>query len=372
LLDRIYGTIALARRRWVERHPAGRQRLAHPVVSVGNLSVGGTGKTPVVAAIARWLIERGERPSILSRGYKRQQQIDGVVVVSDGTRVLTGVDEAGDEPLMLARQVPAAAVCVCTDRYLAGVLAERRLGCTVHVLDDGFQHVMLARDLDVLVTSPGEIPHGRVFPVGRLREPIEAASRAHLVIVADATETEARNEAWTLGISQYASMTRRLGTATWIASRGGSSAVARSASADRRSLGGGWSDRPWDVRESEGRGGSLDPPGDGKTAVVAVAGIAHPKRFFDALQAAAFNVARTLPLRDHHVYTARDVETLSALLRESGATAILTTEKDAVKLDALQPLPFRVGIVPLVIELDPWTNVTAALDAALARARGAA
>src|SRR6185436_18734170 len=139
----------------------------------GNLSMGGTGKTPVVGAIVEWLLANGERPAILSRGYARTDAVDGVVVVSDGTRILASIDRAGDEPLMLARQFPPAIVCVSPDRYLSGTLAERRLGATVHVLDDGFQQVGLARDLDVLVTSIGEIPQGRVIPTGRLREPMD-------------------------------------------------------------------------------------------------------------------------------------------------------------------------------------------------------
>ena len=201
-----------ARRQWVEHHPERRRHLARPVISVGNLSMGGTGKSPVVAAIAQWLVEHGERPAILSRGYGRADAVDGVVVVSDGTRVLEGVDRSGDEPLMLARQVPGAAVCVSPDRYLAGTLAERRLGCTVHVLDDGFQHLQLARDLDVLVTTMGEIPKGRVIPMGRLREPMDAASRAQVLVVSDTTAGAASTEAWSLGISQACGARRALGS----------------------------------------------------------------------------------------------------------------------------------------------------------------
>lgn len=350
MLDRLYGTIAFAKRRWVEQHPASRRRLARPVVSVGNLSVGGTGKTPVVAAIAQWLVDRGEHPSILSRGYKRRRQVDGVVVVSDGTRVLADVDRAGDEPLMLARQVPRAAVCVGADRYLSGVLAERRLGSTVHVLDDGFQHVTLARDLDVLVTAMGEIPNGRVLPAGRLREPMDAAARAHLLIVSDATATDARSEAWTLGINQSAGMTRRLGVPRWL---------------DHPSDGG--------HHFSGARTGGGAPPGpDPKGPVVAVAGIAHPQRFFDALRDSGFSVSRTLPFADHHLYTRRDIQAMSDALSESGAMAVVTTEKDAVKLDALQPLAFPVAVIPLELTFDPWPDVTAAIEAALIRARGAA
>src|SRR5688572_17285152 len=199
------------RRRGVERHLQRQKRLARPVISIGNLSVGGTGKTPVVAALAQRLIEAGHRPAILSRGYARTDAIDGVVVVSDGTAVRASIDQSGDEPLMLARQVPEAIVCVSPDRYLAGTLAERQLGCTVHLLDDGFQHLELARNLDVLVTTIGEIPNGRVLPVGRLREPIDAAARAHFLVVSDATSGAASSEAWTLDIQQSCGALRKLG-----------------------------------------------------------------------------------------------------------------------------------------------------------------
>src|SRR5689334_14439642 len=100
------------RRRYYERHPERQRRLLKPVISVGNLSVGGTGKTPVVAAIAQWLIDHGERPAILSRGYARADAVDGVVVVSDGDAIRSSIDRSGDEPLMMARQVAGAIVCV--------------------------------------------------------------------------------------------------------------------------------------------------------------------------------------------------------------------------------------------------------------------
>ena len=148
------------RRRRMERRPQRQRRLSKPVISVGNLSMGGTGKTPVVAAIAQWLIGAGHRPSILTQRL-RPRGCGGRRGRDRSRRPLVG--QAGDEPMMLARQVPGATVCVSPDRYLGGVLAEK-LGCTVHVLDDGFQHIELARDLDILVTTIGEIPNGRVIP----------------------------------------------------------------------------------------------------------------------------------------------------------------------------------------------------------------
>jgi tetraacyldisaccharide 4'-kinase len=316
------------RRRRVERRPERQRRLARPVISVGNLSVGGTGKTPVVAAVAQWLVDAGERPAILSRGYGRAEAADGVVVVSDGRSIYAGVDRAGDEPLMLARQVPRAAVCVSPDRHLAGALAERQLDCTVHVLDDGFQHLELARNLDVLVTTLGEIPSGRVLPMGRLREPMDAASRAHVLVVTDATAGAASAEAWTLGISQSCAAARSLAAPVAIATESGTS-----------------------------------EPGAG--GVIAVAGIANPQRFFDALKAAGHVIAGEISFPDHHRYTALDVAAIDAKMKAAGADAILTTDKDAVRLETLA-LPMPAYRVPLTVTFDPPDVLFASIRAVLA------
>ena len=305
------------RRRGMERHPQRRKRLARPVVSVGNLSVGGTGKTPVVAALAERLAAAGHRPAILSRGYARTDAIDGVVVVSDGAAVHASIDQAGDEPLMLARQVPSAIVCVSPDRYLAGRLAEQQLGCTVHLLDDGFQHLELARDLDVLVTTIGEIPNGRVLPAGRLREPIDAAARAHFLVVSDATAGAAAAEAWTLGISQCCGAARSLAA-------------------------------PIPV-DTIAPGTSRLVPGE---KVLAVAGIAHPLRFFEALKNASWNIVDAIAFPDHHRYTRKDVASIDAKMKSSGADVVFTTDKDAVRLEHLA-LPFAAYRVPLVVQFDP-------------------
>ena len=301
------------RRRRVELRPERQRRLARPVISVGNLSVGGTGKTPVVAAIAQRLIDAGERPSILSRGYARTDPADGVVVVSDGQTIRAAIDRAGDEPLMLARQVPRAAICVSPDRYLAGTLAEHQLGCTVHILDDGFQHLELARNLDVLVTTIGEIPNGRVMPLGRLREPIDAAARAHFLVVSDATSGAASSEAWALGIQQSCGAARYLAAPVPI-------------------------------------GGNRDP-GTG-IRVLAAAGIAHPQRFFDALKAADWNVVETMAFKDHHRYSGADLAAIAAKMKSANADVVFTTDKDAVRLEGLS-LPFEAYRVPLQVEFDP-------------------
>jgi tetraacyldisaccharide 4'-kinase len=332
LLEVLYGQVMRLRRRRVERQRQLQRCLARPVISVGNLSVGGTGKTPVVAAIAQRLIDSGERPSILSRGYARIDAPDGVVVVSDGHRIQATIERAGDEPLMLARQVPRAAVCVSPDRYLAGTLAEHQLGCTVHILDDGFQHIALARNLDVLVTTIGEIPNGRMMPLGRLREPIDAAARAHFLVVTDATSGAASAEAWSLGIQQSCGAARHLAA-------------------------------PVPVVGNRDPGTGLREPGTG-IRVLAVAGIAHPQRFFDALKAADWNVVETMAFKDHHRYTAADIAAIDAKAKSAKADGVFTTDKDAVRLEGLS-LPFAVYRVPLIVEFDPPDALMASVMATL-------
>ena len=312
------------RRRRVERRPHLQRRLAKPVISVGNLSVGGTGKTPVVAEIARQLLEAGHRPSILSRGYARTDAVDGVVVVSDGRNILAKIDQSGDEPLMLARQVAGAVVCVSPDRHLGGRLAEQRFGCTVHILDDGFQHIELARDLDVLVTTIGEIPNGRVIPMGRLREPKDAGARAHFLVVSDATAGAASAEAWALGIQQSCGAVRTFGAAVPMV--------------------------PGVPKVPEGR-------------ALGVAGVGNPSRFLDALKD-RWNVVDTIAFKDHHRYTQADVAAIEVKRKAANADVVFTTDKDAVRLESLS-LPFEAYRVPLRVEFDPPDALMASILAVL-------
>jgi tetraacyldisaccharide 4'-kinase len=340
LLDSLYGQVMRVRRRRMERRPQRQRRLSKPVISVGNLSMGGTGKTPVVAAIAEWLIGAGYRPSILTRGYGREDALDGVVVI-DGT---TPVRQTGDEPLMLARRVRGATVCVSPDRYLGGVLAEK-LGCDVHVLDDGFQHVELARQLDILVTTVGEIPHGRVIPLGRLREPLDAAARAHFLVVTDATSGAASAEAWTLGISQSCGSRRSLGEPVGI-----------------RYQGSGIGDQGSGIRDQ----GS----GIRDQRVLAVAGIAHPERFVQSLREGGWTVVDAMTFADHHRYSQNDLDAIASRMAKVGAGAVFTTDKDAVRFES--PVPsFPLYRVPLEVEFDPpqalFESVKAVLGSSVAR-----
>jgi tetraacyldisaccharide 4'-kinase len=326
LLDLLYGYAASTRRRWYERHPEARRRLRQAVISVGNLSVGGTGKTPLVTQIARWLLEQGHHPAILTRGYRRRVAADGVTIVADRNSVLVEIDRAGDEPLMMARQLPGVVVCVAEDRHLAGVLAERVLGADVHVLDDGFQHVQLARDLDILLTGAGEITTGRVIPRGRLREPSAAAARAHYVVVVGTDRETARTEAWELGVEAFSSAKRRL-----------------------------------DVAAARGAMG-----------VVAVAGIGQPGQFFRMLEESGVALSASLAFPDHHSYSDKDIRRIQSALETSAARVVMTTEKDAVRFEALGRLPFELMAVPMRLEVDDWAGLTAALQHVVSERRHAA
>ncbi len=288
-----------------------------PVVSVGNLAMGGRGKTPVVALVTRQLLAAGERPAILSRGYGRRQREDGVVVVSDGRRRLADLDRSGDEPLMLARMLPGAPVLVCEVRALAARLAETRLGASVHVLDDGFQHTSLARDVDIVIVAPADLRNRRL-PFGRLRSSVTSLARAHAVIVDGADDPALRR-----AIEDAA---RPAMPAVFVLHR----ALGRPVAVEP--------ERAW-------------PDGPGR--VVALAGIAEPDRFAQALRRAGWDVGHTAAFPDHHRYRRRDLAAVAAAVARTGAIGVLTTSKDAVRLLPLRPLPVPVAAVPLEVSIEP-------------------
>jgi tetraacyldisaccharide 4'-kinase len=314
-LSAVYGAAAAWRREWHIGHPERQHRLRRPVISVGNLRVGGAGKTPIVEHLARLLVAHGERPAILTRGYGRRTAAAGVTVVSDGTRVLADVDSAGDEPLMLARAVPGVIVAVGADRFLSGCLAERRLGATVHILDDGFQHFALARDVDLLVTGEDDL-HDQPLPAGRLREPLTAARHADAALVDAGYLPAAERVGRALGVARVFRETRLLGPPRMV--RSGDTVV---------------------VPEH--------------SRVFATAGIARPERFFSDLSAADWQVVGTMPFRDHHRFTRRDIERIGEAAKAAAAAIILTTDKDAVRFAACDLVNLPIAAVPLTATIEP-------------------
>jgi tetraacyldisaccharide 4'-kinase len=305
LLNSLYSQIARARRRYYLRRPHLRRRLAAPVISIGNLTVGGSGKTPLAAEIARMLIDMGERPSILSRGYARKVASDGVVIVSDGARVLADEAHAGDEPLMLTRMVPGAAVLVASSRYVAGRVAETRLGSTVHVLDDGFQHFDLMRDVDLLV-APESFDDIRTLPFGRFREPLDAAASADALLIEVPQDGSPAISA-RLNVPAAFEFSRRI----------------------------------------------AGPPAD--RPAYAFAGIARPERFYADLENAGWRLTGRRSFGDHHHYSAREIDEIVSAAAGSGAQVILTTEKDMVRVQAQRTLSsttaVRAGVSPPVVAI---------------------
>ena len=280
------------------------RRLHYPVISIGNLSTGGSGKTPLTIKLARLLSARGFQVDVLSRGYGRNER-KAARVQSNGA-----AEEFGDEPLLIAREA-GVPVYVAAERYDAGQLAEidantDRLRPHVHILDDGFQHRQLRRDIDILLVSSADW-HDQLLPAGNLRESLHAAKRADvLAIPADNGdfEQELRNGGWTGPIWRL--------------------------------------QRHMEIPQVTG-------------PVVAFCGIARPEQFFAGLKAAGLRLAGHTAFSDHHRYTPRNVESLIATVRSANATALITTEKDEVRLGPLASrfpasLPLRAVRLSLSIE----------------------
>ncbi|MDE0829501.1 MAG: tetraacyldisaccharide 4'-kinase [Vicinamibacterales bacterium] len=332
LLGHLYGAAAWRRRRWYVGHPETRRRLRQPVISIGALRVGGSGKTPLTAHLARVLLGMGERPAVLSRGYGRANAADGVVVVREAGRVVGRLTTAGDEPWMLAQSLDGVVVVVCPDRYLAGRLAETHLGATVHLLDDGFQHLPLQRGTDLLVVSPSDL-EAAVLPAGPLRERLSTARCADAMVVIEANDEHRQT------MAEHLALPRCFGA--------------------RRCLGAALVRAPW-VKPGE------IAPG---TPVFAVAGIARPERFFEDVRDAGFALRGTRAFRDHYRYGPRDAARVIDAAQAAGAEVIVTTEKDGVRLESMLPLALPVATMALALEVEPARAFQAFLAERLAAER---
>jgi len=287
-------------------------RLQRPVISIGNITVGGTGKTPITAFIARVLIQQGYRVVVLSRGYGGS--LEGqCVVVSDGITVMLGPHDCGDEPYLLASTVSGLMVVIGTDRYAAGQLAMQQLAPDIFLLDDGFQHLRLWRDLNILLMDCARpLGNGWTLPAGLLREPATATRRADLTIMTRCPE----------------------GTSISADLRGKPIFAAAHRLVDAVPL----------------RGGEAVP----FTLLLghkflAFAGIAQPDSFFSALRDTGLTIVQTLPFPDHADYNHARLEEIRAAMQSSGSEYAITTEKDMVKLKKLAP---GIAAVTYVARLD--------------------
>ena len=309
-LSALYGAVTRTRLKLYQRGTFHTTKLDRPVISVGNITAGGTGKTPLVEWVARIIADAGKNVCILTRGYGRENP-QRQVVVSDGKTILATPAEAGDEPYLLATKLLGSASVICNaDRISSGRYAIESLGADCFVLDDGFQHLRLARDLNIVtIDATNPWGGGQLLPYGRLREPVANLIRADCVVLtrcdqADNLETlRAEIRALTRSVPLFES------TMT-------------------------------PVR-------SLLPTGP----VAAFCAVGNPISFFRQLKESEHEVVFEKSFADHHAYTQHDVDELIRNATRAGATSLITTAKDAVKLRSLHfSLPWHVFEIEISIE----------------------
>ncbi len=304
---------------WLRVH-----RVDAVVISIGNLSVGGTGKTPAVIALAQALQQQGWRVGVLSRGYGRRGE--GARVVSHGNGAEVSPQEAGDEPWLIAAKCTGAAVLVDADRVRGAQMLVEKLGVQVILLDDGFQHRRLHRDIDIVIFDPRQFAQNRFcLPAGPFREGVTAVRRAHRV---------------------------------WVVERDGDPAPAEKRAGVRvlelaQRCGCGLRFVPTALREARS-GRALDLDEAQKKTWLAVSAIGQPEKFAESLQRLGLELARHLRFRDHHNYSLRDARMISFECETERADAVVTTEKDWVKLEPIADRIQRpIYLLEIRVQLPP-------------------
>ncbi len=302
VLSHVFGSLVQARNALYDREILRQRHLQAPVISVGNLSVGGSGKTPFVILLGEMLKQRGIRFDVLSRGYGRRTR-GTLVVEPDGAS-----RRFGDEPILIAKRL-GVHVVIGENRHEAGLCAERTYGPSLHLLDDGFQHRALARDFEIVLITP-EDASSQLMPAGRLREPLSSLQRADAVVL-----------------------------------MGG-------AGPDSLPLGG---KLVWRVRRGIDIGAAPARP-------IVFCGIARPQALLSQLQERGIIPAATRFFRDHHAYSQQEVKDLVRFAQESNADGYITTEKDAINLGEMQHSLQPLTVVRVDLELE---NATDAVDTML-------
>ncbi len=321
-LSAIFGTVARIRDQCYDRGIIRTKKLPCRVISVGNLSAGGTGKTPMTVYMAEWLCQSGLRPVIISRGYRGGAEHSGGVV-SDGQNVIMDADQAGDEPYMMACRLPSVPLLVGKDRYEMGTRAIAQFHPDVILLDDGFQHRRLFRDMDlVLIDDRRYLGNGHLIPRGMLREPESALQRADAVILTRC-DPDARSISYdrlkaavpgkpvfkTVHVP-YAHLLVRHGRPEW----------------------------GWDLANLKQRNAFV------------FSGIAQNDEFARMVAELAGAVAGAAEFADHHPYTPGDLDRIRQGATESRADIIVTTEKDYVRLPKKPQLGMDLGVIGIRIE----------------------
>ena len=315
-LSLLYGAVTRTRLSLYRRGTFHTTRLERPVISIGNITTGGTGKTPLVEWVSKTLAARGKKVCILTRGYGRKDP-HLQVIVSDGYSILASPNEAGDEPYLLATNLKGlAAVISSADRIAAAHEAINDFGSDCFVLDDGFQHLRLARDLNIVtIDATNPWGGGTLLPYGRLRENPEGLSRADCLVITRCDHVEnlepLRNE-----------ITRLAGERPIFHSQMRTSRVT--------SLKNGT--------------GTLASP----ARVAAFCAVGNPTSFFERVRHSGYEQASGTSFPDHHSYSQAEIDSIARSAQEAGATALITTAKDAVKL---RSMTFSIPCYVLEIEI---------------------
>ncbi len=286
-------------------------------ISVGNLTTGGTGKTPITAEIANYLTKKGERPAILSRGYGGKLRNKDVNVISDGKDVFYSAIDAGDEPYWLATNCQGTSVLTCSNRIKAAKYAQEKLYSNRLILDDGFQHQKMKRDLNILVVdSQKQFSNGFVLPLGALREPLAEIKRADKIIVVNKRFNDKSAKAY----ARY--LRKKYNKPCFVCSM--------------------VPDKVYNIKTGELIADN--------TPVVSFSAIGQPEQFYSLLR--GYDVMATRDFADHHLYTRDDINELISLKDANSANALITTEKDAVKLQEIIDNDMQIYALRLKPSLD--------------------
>ncbi|MBI3753918.1 MAG: tetraacyldisaccharide 4'-kinase [Deltaproteobacteria bacterium] len=306
------------------------KRLNCKVISVGNMTLGGSGKTPVAIFLAEKFKENGKRVVIVSRGY--QGRVKNTGIVSDGDNILLTPEDAGDEPYLMALKLKGVPVIVGRDRYKAGMHAIKKFKPDMIILDDGFQHIGLHREINILVVdSRRGFGNGYLFPLGMLREPLNGLKRASMILVKESGVRSLPPQASSGGQKSEkkinVALIEQAKDCPTISFSYKAGAIVNPANGSRM---------PADVLKGK--------------KVAALSGIADPKSFRNTLERLGAKVAKEIVYPDHHHYTPDDLDDI--VERIKGADMVITTEKDAVKLKRLsiESLPIYALEIDLGIE----------------------
>ncbi len=305
----IYGRIVDLRNYLYDRGVFKSHDLGARTISIGNLTIGGTGKTPLVALVAAMLAENGEKVCILSRGYGRKNE-KLRVLVSDGEAVLADAETAGDEPVELARKLIGKAIVISNaNRVAAAKWAKEKFGITAFVLDDGFQHLRARRDLDIVcIDATNPCGNGRTLPAGILRESLKSVKRADVIVITRSDQTEQ--------IEDVEARLRKIN---------GSIPMFRSTSQIEH-----FCLLEEFLAKTQRTQSEIAGP------LFAFCGVGNPDSFFGSLEKAGVELSGKTSFADHHKYHQADLERIESEARRFEAAAVITTAKDAVKLKGLK------------------------------------